>query len=97
MISLLFARVIDSLYPERNRGIRGSYIINARPMLHAEMNHHNFVTTVFMDYSDKTGYGHAEPGDHSEISAVCDGRRLPLFTGSEKDHKVSKDQGTLPG
>ena len=53
MISLLYARAIDELYPEREKGIRNSYIINARPMLKAPMTHHNCVNTVFMDYSDR--------------------------------------------
>ena len=33
MIALLNAKVIDSLYPDRDKKIMGSYIINARPML----------------------------------------------------------------
>jgi len=53
MISLLFARTIDELYPEREKGIMSSYVINGRPMLNASMDHHNCVHTVFMDYSDR--------------------------------------------
>ena len=53
MIALLNARVIDSLYPDRDKKIMGSYIINARPMLGASITHHNCVSTVFLDYSDK--------------------------------------------
>ncbi len=53
MIALLNARVIDSLYPNRDKKIMGSYIINARPMLGASITHHNCVNTVFLEYSDK--------------------------------------------
>lgn len=53
MVSILLARTIDKLFPERDKGIMGSYIINARPMLHAPETHHNCVHTVFLDYSDK--------------------------------------------
>ncbi|MBO5551054.1 MAG: hypothetical protein J5966_03760, partial [Lachnospiraceae bacterium] len=53
MIALLYARAIDSLYPERDKGIMGSYIINARPMLNALLTHHNCVNTVYLDYSDR--------------------------------------------
>ena len=53
MISLLFARAIDDLYPQRDKGIMSSYVINGRPMLNTPLDHHNCVHTVFMDYSDK--------------------------------------------
>ncbi|WP_029320763.1 hypothetical protein [Butyrivibrio sp. AE3004] len=53
MVSILIARTIDKLFPERNKGIMGSYVINARPMLHAPKTHHNCVSTVFFDYSGK--------------------------------------------
>ncbi|MCR5625788.1 MAG: hypothetical protein K6F99_00580 [Lachnospiraceae bacterium] len=53
MISILYARAIDALYPDRDKDIISSYIINARPMLNALMNHHNCVHTVFLDYSNK--------------------------------------------
>ncbi|SDB52920.1 hypothetical protein [Butyrivibrio sp. INlla16] len=53
MVSILLARTIDRLFPDRDKGIMGSYIINARPMLHAPNTHHNCVNTVFFDYSDK--------------------------------------------
>ena len=36
MISILFARAIDALYPEREKIIMSRYSVNARPMLHAE-------------------------------------------------------------
>ena len=53
MLSLLFARGIDALFPQRDRDIVGSYILNARPMLGAELTHHNCVHTVVLNYSDK--------------------------------------------
>ena len=53
MVSLLFARAFDALYPEREGDIVGSYILNARPMLGAESTHHNCVHTVIHNYSDK--------------------------------------------
>lgn len=53
MVSILLARAIDDLFPVRESQIVSSYVINGRPMLNAPKNHHNCVTTVFLDYSDK--------------------------------------------
>ena len=53
MVSILLARAIDDMFPDRKKGIMSSYVINARPMLHAPKSHHNCVSTVFLDYSDK--------------------------------------------
>ena len=53
MLCLLYARTIDALCPKRDKGIMGSYVINARPMLNAPMTHHNCLSTVFLDHSDK--------------------------------------------
>lgn len=41
MISILTARAIDRLYPVRGKEIVSAYVINARPMLHAEQTFHN--------------------------------------------------------
>ena len=53
MISLLLARAIDGLYPERTRDIVSAYVINARPMLHAEKTHHNCLCMALFPYSDR--------------------------------------------
>ena len=53
MVSVLLARAVDRLFPEREKEIRSSYVMNARPMLGANETHHNCITTVFLDYSDK--------------------------------------------
>ena len=53
MVSILFARAIDALYPERQRNILGRYSVNARPMLHAEQTHHNCLSGVDFLYTDR--------------------------------------------
>ncbi len=53
MVSILLARAIDKLFPERTAKLKSSYVINARPMLNAPKCHHNCVSTVFLEYSDK--------------------------------------------
>ncbi len=53
MVSILLARTIDNLFPDRSKGIMGSYVINGRPMLNSPKTHHNCVSTVFLDYSDQ--------------------------------------------
>ena len=53
MISILFSRAIDELFPEREKPLTNSYIINARPMLGAPNTHHNCVHTVRFDYTDR--------------------------------------------
>ena len=51
MVCMLFARAIDSLYPQRARDIRNSYIVNARPMFGSKT-HHNCVQTIRFSYPD---------------------------------------------
>lgn len=51
MVCVLFARAIDKLYPKRNKGIRNSYIVNARPMFGSKT-HHNCVQTIRFSYPD---------------------------------------------
>ena len=51
MVCVLFARAIDSLYPQRARDIRNSYIVNARPMFGSKT-HHNCVQTIRFAYLD---------------------------------------------
>lgn len=53
MVSILFARAIDALFPERRSSITHRYIVNARPMLHAEMTHHNCLGGVVFPYTDR--------------------------------------------
>jgi len=53
MISILFSRAIDELFPDRDKPLTNSYIINARPMLGTLNTHHNCVNTVMFDYSDR--------------------------------------------
>ena len=53
MVSILFARAIDALFPGRTKPLTNSYIINARPMIGAALTHHNCVQTVTFEYSDR--------------------------------------------
>ena len=53
MISILFARAIDALYPDRKKIIMSRYSVNARPMLHAEETHHNCLSGVVFPYTDR--------------------------------------------
>jgi len=53
MVSLLFARAIDTLYPQREKDIVSAYVINARPMLHAPKTHHNCLSMALFRYSER--------------------------------------------
>ena len=53
MVSILFSRAIDALYPAREKPLTNSYIINGRPMVGAQLTHHNCVQTVTFEYSDR--------------------------------------------
>ncbi|MBR3245293.1 MAG: hypothetical protein IKF90_21795 [Parasporobacterium sp.] len=53
MVSLLLTRAIDARYPQREKIIRGGYVVNGRPMMHAPKSHHNCVTMVRYDYSER--------------------------------------------
>ncbi len=53
MVSLLIAHTLDELFPERTKPVSSSYIINARPMLHFPLTHHNCVNTVYFYFSDR--------------------------------------------
>ena len=53
MISLLLARAVDSLYPDREKDIVSAYVVNARPMLGAEQTYHNCLTMALFPYSDR--------------------------------------------
>lgn len=52
-LSVLIARAIEQCTPVKDKKLRGSYIINARPMLNFPYTHHNCVNTVFAEFSDK--------------------------------------------
>ena len=53
MVSLLWARAIDALFPEREKEIVGAYVINARPMLLSPLTHHNCLSMAIFPYSDR--------------------------------------------
>ena len=53
MVSILFSRAIDALYPDRAKPLTNSYNINGRPMIGAPLTHHNCVQTVSFEYSDR--------------------------------------------
>ena len=53
MVSILMARAVDMVFPNRDKKLIGNYVVNGRPMLHAPLSHHNCVTAMILDYSDK--------------------------------------------
>ena len=53
MVSVLMARSIDRLFSERDKAVLSAYVVNARPMLGGMKSHHNCVTTVSLDYSER--------------------------------------------
>lgn len=53
MIALLAARAIDGLHPDREKPIVGAYVVNARPMIGAPADHHNCLSSVRLEYSDR--------------------------------------------
>ena len=53
MVSVLFSRAIDDLFPDRDKPLTNSYVVNARPMLGTPLTHHNCVGTVKFEYSDR--------------------------------------------
>ena len=53
MVSILLARAIDAVFPERSKVLMNGYVINGRPMLGALQSHHNCVTTVTFPYTDR--------------------------------------------
>ncbi len=52
LVSLLLARALDALYPRREKEIVSAYVINARPMLHAEQTFHNCLSMAVFPYSE---------------------------------------------
>ena len=53
MVSLLLARAIDRLYPDRKKKIVSAYVVNARPMIGAARNSHNCLGMAVFPYSDR--------------------------------------------
>ena len=53
MVSILVARALDDLFPKRDNQLIGGYVVNARPMLHAPLGHHNMVTNILFPYTDR--------------------------------------------
>lgn len=80
MISLLMARAIDSLFPERREEIINSYLVNARPMLGAPRTLHNCFSTAYLKYSDRVK---AMPFDHQ-----CTSYRGMTFVQTDSDYVV---------
>ena len=80
MISLLLARAIDGLFPNRKEEIANSYLINARPMLGIERTGHNCFSTAYLKYSDRVK---AMPFDHQ-----CTVYRGMTFIQSDEDYVI---------
>ena len=53
MVSLIMARAVDQLYPERDKEIVSAYVINARPMLDAKKTYHNCLSMAVFNYDDR--------------------------------------------
>ena len=50
MVSILLARALDELYPERDKDIINAYVINARPMVNARKTYHNCLGMAVLSY-----------------------------------------------
>jgi len=53
MVSILLARAVDAVFPEREKTIVNRYVVNARPMLYGEKSHHNCVGSIEFPYTDR--------------------------------------------
>ena len=53
IVSLLFARAIDALYPAADKDIISAYVINARPMLNARESSQNCLGMALFDYEKR--------------------------------------------
>ena len=85
MVSILFARAIDALYPERQKIIMSRYSVNARPMLHAEKTYHNCLDGVAFPYTDRVK---AMP-----FEKQCTVHRGATFIQSDADNVYRKQVG----
>ena len=52
-LAVIIARAIEQCTPVNDKKLRGSYVINARPMLGFPYTHHNCVNTVYANFSDR--------------------------------------------
>lgn len=52
MVNILFARAIERVLPGHSAPIIGSYIVNARPMLHSTESFHNCTSRVVLHYDE---------------------------------------------
>ena len=50
MVSLLMLRALDAAYPNREKPLIGSYVVNARPMLNAVGSYHNCISALDFVY-----------------------------------------------
>ncbi len=82
LISLLMAHAIADLYPERSKDIISAYVINARPMLGAELTHHNCLGMALLSYDSRV---EAMPFDRQ-----CTVYRGKTFIQSDAD-RVRRD------
>lgn len=82
LISLLMAHAIADLYPERSKDIISAYVINARPMLGAELTHHNCLGMALLNYDSRV---EAMPFDRQ-----CTVYRGKTFIQSDAD-RVRRD------
>ena len=53
MLCVLMARAVERVHPEHEEPLIVSYVVNARPMLHAEENSHNCTNRVLLNYDEK--------------------------------------------
>ena len=80
MVSVLFARALDTLYPDREKTIDFRYVVNARPMLHQEKTHHNCVGGVVFPFTDRVR--------NMPFSRQCTVHRGATFLQSDADHVI---------
>lgn len=85
MVTILFARAIDGLYPKTKKAIMSKYVVNARPMLHAEKTHHNCIDGVSFAYTDRV---RALPFEQQ-----CTVHRGSTFFQSDADSVYAKQAG----
>lgn len=78
MVSLLFTRAIDARYPNREKMIKAGYVVNGRPMLHAPASHHNCITTMRYDYSERL--------KNMSFDRQCTALRGMTFVQSDEDY-----------
>ena len=85
MVTILFARAIDALYPNEQKTIMSRYSVNARPMLHAENTYHNCIDGVSFQYTNRVK---ALP-----FAQQCTIHRGATFIQSDSDSVYGKQVG----